>query len=103
MNLSTQDRPNRPHLALSDLLTAIPRALLVSEVAELLNISERLVYRMAKERSIPSIRIAGCIRFDPLALAWWLRQNTRIRDDSVSIPYETQQPPRRSTLSTVRG
>jgi excisionase family DNA binding protein len=70
-------RRNGSHLALADLLTEKPRALLVSEVAEVLNISERLVYRMAKDGIIPSIRIAGCIRFDPLALARWLRANGR--------------------------
>ena len=52
-----------------------PRALLVSEVAELLSISGRQVYKLAAEHRIPYLRIAGSIRFDPSALASWLRRN----------------------------
>ena len=51
-----------------------PRALLVSEVAELLSIAGRQVYKLAAEHRIPYLRIAGSIRFDPLVLAKWLQQ-----------------------------
>ena len=51
------------------------RALLVSEVAELLQVSERQIYKLASERRIPSLKIAGCIRFDGVVLASWLRRN----------------------------
>jgi excisionase family DNA binding protein len=45
----------------------------VSDVAELLNISERQVYKLAAENRIPSFKIGGSVRFDPAAFAAWLR------------------------------
>lgn len=63
-------------LNLPDYLESRCRALLVSEVAELLRISPRQVYKLAAERQLPSIKIAGCIRFDGVALASWLRNST---------------------------
>ena len=56
-------------------------ALTVSDVAELLSISERQVYKLAAENSIPSFKIGGSVRFDPAAFAAWLRQ--RIAPASV--------------------
>lgn len=62
-------------LALPDQLETMCRALLVSEVASLLKISQRQVYKLAAEQQIPSMKIAGCIRFDGVVLATWLRKN----------------------------
>jgi len=59
---------------LVDLIRAKSRALRVNEVAELLSVSERLVYRLAAERLMPAFRIGNSLRFDPAALAAWLRQ-----------------------------
>jgi len=59
---------------LIDSLNGKTRALRVSDVATLLNISERMVYQLSKEGLLPTIRISGCIRFDPAALARWLQQ-----------------------------
>jgi excisionase family DNA binding protein len=59
---------------LADHLDAKTNALTVSDVAELLNISERQVYKLAAENSIPSFKIGGSVRFDPAAFAAWLRQ-----------------------------
>jgi excisionase family DNA binding protein len=49
-------------------------ALTVSEVAEILNISERHVYKLASLSIIPSFRVGSSIRFDPSQVAAWLRQ-----------------------------
>ena len=57
-------------------LETMCRALRVSEVAPLLKISERQVYKLAADQLIPSMKIAGCIRFDGVVLASWLRKNS---------------------------
>jgi excisionase family DNA binding protein len=49
-------------------------ALTVSDIAGLLNISERQVYKLAAENRIPSFKIGGSVRFDPAAFAASLRQ-----------------------------
>jgi len=54
---------------LADHLDGRTNALTVADVAELLNISERQVYKPAAENRIPSFKIGGSVRFDPAAFA----------------------------------
>lgn len=55
----------------------------LTDVAALLNISERQVYKLAAENRIPSFKIGGSVRFDPAAFAAWLRQ--KIEPSSVRL------------------
>jgi len=50
------------------------QALLVTDVAELLNVSERHVYKLVAAHRIPCFKVGGSIRFDPFAISAWLRQ-----------------------------
>ena len=59
---------------LADCLEGRTTALTVSDVAELLNISERQVYKLAAENSIPCFKVGASVRFDPSSFAAWLRQ-----------------------------
>lgn len=59
---------------LMDCLSGKRRALVVTDVAELLSISERQVYKLVAADRIPCFKIGGSIRFDPLAISVWLRQ-----------------------------
>jgi excisionase family DNA binding protein len=62
------------HLPPGDFLDKRATALTVSAVAEILNISERQVYKLVSASVIPSFHIGSSIRFDPSQLAAWLRQ-----------------------------
>ena len=42
------------------------------ELAELLALSKKHLYRLAKAGRIPSYRIGGAVRFDPTSTADWL-------------------------------
>ena len=59
---------------LADSLDRKTSALTVADVAELLNISERQVYKLVAQHRIPCFKIGSSIRFDPFAIALWLRQ-----------------------------
>jgi excisionase family DNA binding protein len=61
-------------VSFGDFLDKRATALTVSEVAEILNISERQVYKLVSESVIPSFHIGSSIRFDPSLIAAWLRQ-----------------------------
>jgi excisionase family DNA binding protein len=61
--------------SLPDLVQEKLRALTVRELATLLHVSERLIYRMAADAVIPSFRVCGSVRFDPNATAAWLRRS----------------------------
>ena len=68
---------------LADSLEQRTTALAVSDVAELLNISERQVYKLASDGSLPSFRIGGSVRFNPSAMAAWLRATEKFGPASV--------------------
>jgi len=59
---------------LTDCLDGRRRALVVTDIAELLSISERQVYKLVAKHRIPCFKIGGSIRFDPVAISTWLRQ-----------------------------
>jgi excisionase family DNA binding protein len=61
-------------VGLTDCLDGKRRALVVTDIAELLSISERQVYKLVAAHRIPCFKIGGSIRFDPLAISVWLRQ-----------------------------
>jgi excisionase family DNA binding protein len=46
------------------------------ELAELLALSRKHIYKLAKKGRMPSLRIGGAIRFDPQATANWLEGKT---------------------------
>ena len=61
-------------VGLTDCLDGKRRALVVTDIAEILSISERQVYKLVASHRIPCFKIGGSIRFDPLAISVWLRQ-----------------------------
>ena len=56
-------------------IEGIKRAITVKEVAVILAVSPITIYKMAKAGRLPSFRIGTAVRFDPRALAEWLRAN----------------------------
>jgi excisionase family DNA binding protein len=49
-------------------------AMNVREIAKLLQISEREIYKLASANRIPHFKIGCSVRFDPLAVASWLEE-----------------------------
>jgi excisionase family DNA binding protein len=72
--------PTRPALGLVDHIRGKPRALTVRELAAVLNVSERQIYKLAAEHRIPGFKIGGSLRFDPVAIALWLREKMASAD-----------------------
>lgn len=48
-------------------------ALRVSDIARILDLSTKQIYKMAASGEIPSLRIASSVRFDPHDFAIWLK------------------------------
>lgn len=48
-------------------------ALRANDIARILDLSAKQVYKMAASGEIPSLRIANSVRFDPHDFAAWLR------------------------------
>jgi excisionase family DNA binding protein len=60
-------------LSLADRIERFGRALTATQLATLLAVSRINIYKLAKKNRIPSFRIGTCVRFDPKAVAIWLR------------------------------
>ena len=59
--------------SLSDRIERIGHALRAGELAELLAVSRVTVFKQAAAGRIPSFHVGTCVRFDPRAIANWLR------------------------------
>jgi excisionase family DNA binding protein len=59
---------------LVEILQEKSQALSVSELATLLRVSQRQLYKLAAANRIPSFKIGASVRFDPASVATWLRQ-----------------------------
>jgi excisionase family DNA binding protein len=60
--------------SLPDRIEKFDPALTAFELAELLAVSRITVFKLARAGRIPCFRIGSCVRFDPRAVAQWLRK-----------------------------
>ena len=63
-----------PQLALADRIERFGGALTARQLSELLTVSSITIFKLAKAGRMPSFRIGSCVRFDPKAVASWLRR-----------------------------
>ena len=61
-------------MQIADQIEKTGHALTAEDLAKLLCVSKLTVYKLAKAGRIPAFRIATCLRFDPRAVANWLRK-----------------------------
>lgn len=59
---------------LADRIERIEHAITAQDLARLLNMSRITIFKLAKAGSIPPFRIGTSVRFDPKAVAKWLRR-----------------------------
>lgn len=59
--------------SLPEQVEKMAHALTAKNLAQLLQVSEVTIYKLAKVHKLPSFRIGTAIRFDPRAVAQWLR------------------------------
>jgi excisionase family DNA binding protein len=62
-------------LAAPSVLT-LPRLLTIKEVAHVLNVSVRTVYKIIKAKQLTYFRVRGQLRFDPIHLDQYLQKRT---------------------------
>jgi excisionase family DNA binding protein len=60
-------------MSLADQIEKIGRALTAEELSKLLTVSRVTIFKQAAAGRIPSFRVGTCVRFDPKAIANWLR------------------------------
>ena len=65
-------------MLLAEIVEGKKEALRVAEVAKILDVSIKKIYRMAAKGQIPSLKISSSIRFDPHDIAAWLRRQSSV-------------------------
>jgi excisionase family DNA binding protein len=60
-------------LTLAEQIERTKGAMTAEQLAKILNVSKITIFKQAKAGRIPSFRIGTCVRFDPKAVAKWLR------------------------------
>jgi excisionase family DNA binding protein len=70
---SVSEGPKGQPSTLADQIERIGRALTAKELAQILSVSKITIFKQAKTGRIPCFRIGTCVRFDPRAVANWLR------------------------------
>jgi excisionase family DNA binding protein len=60
-------------MSIADQIEKIGRALTAQELSRLLSVSRVTIFKQAAAGRIPSFRVGTCVRFDPKAVANWLR------------------------------
>jgi excisionase family DNA binding protein len=81
-------------MILADVVEQKKEALRVEDVARILDISVKQIYKMAARGQIPSLKIANCVRFDPHDVAAWLRGQS-CTNPSVAISAQYRAHPTR--------
>ncbi len=77
-------------MILAEIVESKKEALRVAEVAKILDLSVKQIYRLAAKRQIPFLKISSSIRFDPQDIAAWLRsQSSKNPIPVVSLPSRT--------------
>jgi excisionase family DNA binding protein len=59
--------------------------LTVKQVAEILNISSSMVYKLADSLELPSIKVGDCVRFIPESVEDYIRNNVRKSETAPEI------------------
>ena len=63
----------REPVSLADRIARVDHALTAAELSEFLNMAVPTIYEHARDGRIPSFRVGTLVRFDPFAVAKWLR------------------------------
>lgn len=76
--------------------------LTIREVADLLKINEKTVYKLAADSKIPGFKVGGSWRFDRATIAKWIEKGSLAAGDGPQPTSEPEsEPPSRATLASA--
>lgn len=88
-------------MSLAEIVENKKEALRVEELARILDVSIKEIYKLAAKGQIPRIKIANCVRFDPHEIADWIKNQSRTGPISNAVKpvprrvgYRSQKSPR---------
>jgi excisionase family DNA binding protein len=72
-------------IRLADELERRKNALTVRELALLLSLSEKLIYRLIRQGVLSALRVGTSVRLDPSVTANWIRGRVTVRRECISV------------------
>lgn len=87
-------------MTLIQLLESRKKALTVHEVAELLGVSDKHIYEMTADGTVPAFYVGRSVRLDPQDIADWLRKKRPI---PPKRPAEGHSPKHRALNRSQNG
>jgi excisionase family DNA binding protein len=91
-------------VSLEEMLAQRGTALTVKDVAQVLNVSQRLIYQQVQIGEIPHFRVGAAVRFEPATLAKWLHGKMEAwhrRQNRFFKPYFRGGPGKREVPKTL--
>jgi excisionase family DNA binding protein len=79
-------------MLIAELLRERHSAITVPELAHILHVSPRQLYKLAETNRIPNFRIGTSVRFDPDAILHWLEDKEITSNRQVPRPHKIQYP-----------
>jgi len=61
-------------VAIAESIEQLEHCLTAADLSRLLNVDKLTIYRQARAGILPSFRVGTCVRFEPKAVASWLRE-----------------------------
>jgi len=61
-------------MSIADQIEKIGHALTAEDLSQLLSVSKVTIFKQAAAGRIPCFKVGTCVRFDPRAVAQWLRK-----------------------------
>jgi excisionase family DNA binding protein len=79
-------------VAFEELVASRKSAMTVAQVAEILSVSQRLIYQLVAAGEVPHIRIGAAVRFEPKTLSAWLNEKLQASSKSLRSRTDGRNP-----------
>jgi excisionase family DNA binding protein len=79
----------------------VENVLTIREVANLLKINEKTVYKLAADAKIPGFKVGGSWRFDRAAIAKWIEKGSSAVNDGSQATEPEQETQNRATFASI--
>jgi excisionase family DNA binding protein len=86
-------------VSLDELIVSRKSAMTVAQVAEILSVSERLIYQLVAAGEVPHFRIGAAVRFEPKTLSAWLNEKLQASSKSLRSRADGRNPQTGATVA----
>ena len=86
-------------MAFEELVASRKSAMTVAQVAEILSVSQRLIYQLVAAGEVPHFRVGAAVRFEPKTLSAWLNEKLQASSKSLRSRADGRNPQTGATVA----